>query len=104
MVADITSEIVLKRIREERKRQRISLQTLAKKLGVTGQYVSMMERGITSLKMEDYLKICQALNVNPIKILICDENKKKAETLAEKIYSLSERDFDILVNIIELMQ
>lgn len=80
------------------------MRALAEKLGVTGQYVSMIERGKTSLKMKEYLKICQALNVSPIKILISDENKKKAETLVEKIYSLSERDFDILVNILELMQ
>lgn len=100
----MTSESILKRIREERIKQRISLRALGERLGVSGQYLSMMERGITPLKMEDYLKICQILKVSPATILAKGGDIKKREILAEKIYSLSERDFSIVRNIIELMQ
>ena len=100
----MTSESVLKRIREERIKQGISLRALGEQLGVSGQYLSMMERGITPLKMDDYLKICQILKVSPATILAREGDIKKREILAGKICALSERDFSIIRNIIQLMQ
>lgn len=100
----MTIESVLKRIREERIKQGISLRALGEQLGVSGQYLSMMERGITPLKMEDYLKICQILKVSPATILAQERDIEKREILAGKIYALSERDFSIVRSIIQLMQ
>ena len=46
----MTTEIVLKRIREERIRKGISLRVMAEMLSVSGQYLSMIERGMSPLK------------------------------------------------------
>ena len=100
----MTTEIVLKRIREERIRKGISLRVMAEMLSVSGQYLSMIERGTSPLKMDDYLKICNILQIKPSKILTKREDREQRETLAEKIYELSERDFTILINIVEIMQ
>ena len=100
----MTNEEVLKRIREERRQRGISLRTLGELLGVSGQYVSMVERGKAPLKMEDYLKICEIFDISVIKILMQEAEKEECTTLVEKIYALSERDVKILTNMIELMQ
>jgi transcriptional regulator with XRE-family HTH domain len=100
----MTSEGLLKIIRKERIRQGVSLRELGKKIGVSGQYLSMIERGRSPLKMNDYYKICQALNVSPASMLMKEEDKKERESFAEKLYALSQRDFYIVMKIIELMQ
>ena len=100
----MTNEEVLKRIREERRQRGISLRTLGELLGVSGQYVSMVERGKAPLKVEDYLKICEIFDISVIKILMQEAEKEECTTLVEKIYALSERDVKILMNMIELMQ
>ena len=72
----MTNEEVLKRIREERRQRGISLRTLGELLGVSGQYVSMVERGKAPLKMEDYLKICEIFDISVIKILMQEAEKE----------------------------
>ena len=100
----MTNEEIVRRIREERKKQGVSLRDLGKMLGMSGQYLSMIERGASPLKMEDFFKICQALERNPIIMIREKEDITVCETLAEKICALSNRDFQILTNIIDLMQ
>lgn len=100
----MTNEELLRRIREERQKQGISLRDLGKLLGVSGQYISMIERGKAPLKMEDYLRICEFFDISVIKILMQEAEKEGCATLAEKIYALSERDAKILTNMIEMMQ
>ena len=80
----MTNEEVLKRIREERRQRGISLRTLGELLGVSGQYVSMVERGKAPLKMEDYLKICEIFDISVIKILMQEAEKEECTTLVEK--------------------
>ena len=100
----MTNEELLRRIREERQKQGISLRDLGKLLGVSGQYISMIERGKAPLKMEDFFKICEAFHISFVEILIEEADKIACKTLAEKIYALSERDIKILTNMIEMMQ
>ena len=100
----MTSEILLKQIRQERRRQRISLRDMGRKLGVSGQYISMIERGLAPLKIDDYFKICQFLQISPSLMLVEEEQRKERKTLAEKVDALSERDFQIIMNVIEMMQ
>ena len=52
-------------------------------------------------KMDDYFKICEVLNISPVKLLI--EDNQECETLVEKIYALSERDFRLVATMVELM-
>ena len=95
-------EELLKKIKALRKQQGLSLRDFGACLGVSGQYVSMIERGKAPLKMDDYFKICEVLNISPVKLLI--ENNQECETLVEKICALSERDFKLVVTMIEFMQ
>ena len=56
---------LLQKIKELRRQQGFSLQDFGQMLGVSGQYVSMIERGKAPLKMDDYLLICKMLGVSP---------------------------------------
>lgn len=94
-------EELLKKIKALRKQQGLSLRDFGTCLGVSGQYVSMIERGKAPLKMDDYFKICEVLNISPAKLLI--EDNQECETLVEKIYALSERDFRLVATMVELM-
>lgn len=80
------------------------MRATAKSLGVSGQYLSMIERGFAPLKMEDYLKICKALQVAPIALLISEKEKEERASIIEKIYALPEKEFTILMNIMQLLQ
>ena len=54
--------------------------------------------------MEDYLKICKALQVAPIALLISEKEKEERASIIEKIYALPEKEFTILMNIMQLLQ
>ena len=100
----MTSADVVERIRKERKKKGMSLRAFGEILEVSGQYVSMIERGKAPLRMEDYFKICNALEISPIKLFIQEERKNNVMELEEKLYTLSERDFHIFIKIMELMK
>ena len=95
---------LLQKIKELRRQQGFSLRDFGQMLGVSGQYVSMIERGKAPLKMDDYLLICKMLGVSPAKMLMDEEEKNVCKTLAEKIYALSEKDYAVITSMIELMR
>lgn len=95
-------EIVLKKIHDERVRQKVSLRKVGKVLGISGQQVSAIEKGRSPLKMEYFLLICQILKTHPY-VFFREEYKEKCIALAEKIERLPQRDYWVISNLINLM-
>lgn len=52
-------------IRDYRKSKGVSQMHIAKLTGINNQRLSNIENGVTSLKVEDFCKICKALEVEP---------------------------------------
>lgn len=52
------------RIREIRKKQKLTQEQLAEKLGITLEYVSQIERGAKMPSMQVFIKILEVLNVS----------------------------------------
>ncbi len=81
-----------KRIQEIRKKQKITQETLAEKIGVSTHYYSALERGIYNIKLELLVNILNELNCSADEIF-CDVVKKssntKATKLSEKLEKLS---------------
>ena len=95
-------EFVLKKIHDERVRQKVSLRKVGRVLGITAQQVSAIERGRSPLKMEYFLLICQMLKIHPY-TFFQEKYKEECIALAEKIERLPQRDYWIISNLIMLM-
>ena len=97
-------EELLKRLRETRKKKGISLRKMGEALGVSGQQISFFERGHTALKVKDYLLICDVLKISPRELLDGNVPQGEYQSVAEKLHTLSERDFRIIKDLILLME
>ena len=85
-----------KRIREERKAQKLSLEKLAEKADIGLGYLGEIERGIKMPSLNTFIKLVNALNISA-DALIYDETKSGKEylsgELAEKMHSLSPEQY-----------
>ena len=53
-----------KKVREERRKQRLSQEQLAEKAGLHRTYIGMIERAEKNITLENINKICKALNLS----------------------------------------
>lgn len=58
------------RLKKCRKRAALSQRELAHRAGVSGEFISRMERGITLPAMETFSKMCAALGCGPNELLL----------------------------------
>ncbi len=93
---------VLKKLKEERIAQKISLYSLAKHVGVTAQQLSAIERGLTPLKMPYFLLICDYLSISPSRFFE-EKPSESAISLAKRLEQLQARDYLLIANLITLM-
>lgn len=100
-VRNMDYEQLLKKLKKIRLQKSISLRSLGKKLGVSGQYLSMIERGKVPLKVKDFFLICSILEVLPKDVMV---EKKEYQTVADRIQALPERDFKIIKDLLLLME
>ena len=65
----MTYEQLLNNLKKLRKQRGISLRELEKLVGISATYLSYIENGKNALSMENFLKICDALCIEPNKLL-----------------------------------
>ena len=53
-----------KKVKEERRKQRLSQEQLAEKAGLHRTYIGMIERAEKNITLENIYKICKALDLN----------------------------------------
>lgn len=56
-------------IREERKKQRLTLNELGNRMGISGSLVGQYERGVVNPKYETIMRFAKALNITPRALL-----------------------------------
>jgi len=97
-------ETILKELKKERMKQRISLREIGKKMGVSGQQIHFFESGHTSLKLKDYLTLCDILGVSPRRFIGGEQTFNEEEQLAERLLNLSKRDMEMVYILLEFLE
>ncbi len=62
-------KLVCQNLRDVRKQQRLSQETIAKRSGISVSYVSMLERGMRTPPLETLDSLARALHVSPLYLL-----------------------------------
>ncbi len=96
-------EELSKKLKALRVEKGISAAELARKIGRKKEYVYAFEHGRSELKMNDYLAICEALNISPQALLVGRRKNLACLTVAEQLETLSNRDFTIVKNLLAMM-
>ncbi len=95
-----------KRIREFRKKKKITQEQLAEKLGLTPHYYSSMERGLYNIKLDTLVQIINILGCSADDIF-CDVidtgYKTRASRLSDKLEHLSPEEQAKIFDVVETM-
>ena len=100
----MTYEEVLNKIITARKEAKISQKRMSERLGRSAEYVYLMENQKVPLRMQDYLGICELLQISPAEMLKEEGKSKEQESFHEQVSELSERDRHILKGILLLLR
>lgn len=83
------SKMLATNVKIERKRQGISQEVLAEKLGVSASYISKIERGLITPSLKTLDKLAKKLNVPPYMLLMKEEMQDKTtKQINEKLKKL----------------
>ena len=96
-------EQILKELKKLRREKKISGRQLAEAMGKSKQLIVYLENGSVDLKLKDYLKICEVLEISPCALLVDGKSTAYYKT-AEQLCNLSDRDFLLIKHLISLME
>jgi transcriptional regulator with XRE-family HTH domain len=94
-------ENVGKRIKKLREERNLSKSQFGKMVGVTGQYIGMIEKGTHSISVKLIVKICDATGVSADYILFGVTDSEQEVTTAASLYGLSNEQIQIALDIIK---
>lgn len=66
---DLLNKMAGNEIRKAREKQNLTLEELSKKCGVSKQNIYYYEIGRNRIKLDKYIKICEALDISVVEIL-----------------------------------
>lgn len=89
------------RILERRKMKGYTQEQLAEMMDVSIQMISNLERGNKAIKIENLIKLSGILEVSADYILTGKHADTDKEMLTEKIFSLTDRDYRMIVHLVE---
>ena len=90
-----------KQVKLAREKSRLTQEQLAEQLECTPQYLSDLERGVVGISVALLKRLCVVLGVSSYDILFAEESKNTLETIEEKGRVLSDRQFQLLVEIVD---
>ena len=90
-----------KQVKLAREKSRLTQEQLAEQLECTPQYLSDLERGVVGISVALLKRLCVVLGVSSDNILFAEESKNTLETIEEKGRVLSDRQFQLLVEIVD---
>lgn len=100
---EIRYELIGKWVREYRKKQRLTQQALAEKVGLVPSNISHIERGTTKLSIQSLIRIANALHVSA-ESLLCDNLEHTIQPFQQEIADIiddcSPREIRILAEIL----
>ena len=95
-----------RRIAKERKKNNLTQEQLAEKIGMTGNYISNIENNYSIPSLETLIKICIALDVTPDYLLLgtvySSDNYLEKE-LAHRIKKCGNKERRLVVRFIDWM-
>ena len=94
-------ENVGERIGKLRKERNLSKSEFGKIIGISGQYVGMVEKGANSISAKLIVKICNATGVSADYILFGVIDSEQDVAAAVSLYGLSSEQFQIALDIIK---
>ncbi len=101
---EIDYKEVGRRIARERKKNSLTQEQLAEKIGMSGNYISNIENRYSIPSLETLVKICSALNVTPDYLLlgsVYSSTAYLADTIAKKIEKCNSRERRLIVRFID---
>ena len=96
-------EQILEELKKLRLKKKMSGRTLAEAMGKSKMMISYFESGKVDLRLKDYLKICEVLEISPCALLVDGKSTAYYKT-AEQLCNLSDRDFLLIKHLISLME
>ena len=90
-----------KQVKLAREKSRLTQEQQAEQLECTPQYLSDLERGVVGISVALLKRLCVVLGVSSDDILFAEESKNTLETIEEKGRVLSDRQFQLLVEIVD---
>ena len=94
-------------LREFRKKNKLTQEELAEKLGISLKYISRIENGNNGVKTQTLIRYMNILGITPNTIyasFITDEEAAKNVEISEKIVNLPKDKKEFLNSIIDLIQ
>ena len=89
------------RIRKHRERSRLSQEQLAERIDVSSQTISTAETGKKRLRVENIIKICEALEISPDYLLLGKISPQDLTILSDKLSQLTPGQYRHLEDIID---
>ena len=89
------------RIRKHREKSRLSQEQLAERADVSSQTISTAETGKKRLRVENIIKICEALDISPDYLLLGKISPQDLTILSDKLSQLTPGQYRHLEDIID---
>ena len=89
------------RIRKHREKSRLSQEQLAERADVSSQTISTAETGKKRLRVENIIKICEALEISPDYLLLGKISPQDLPILSDKLSQLTPGQYRHLEDIID---
>jgi len=89
------------RIRKHREKSRLSQEQLAERADVSSQTISTTETGKKRLRVENIIKICEALEISPDYLLLGKISPQDLTILSDKLSQLTPGQYRHLEDIID---
>lgn len=89
------------RVEKLRKERNLSKSQFGKMIGVSGQYVGMIEKGTNSISVKSIVKICDMTGVSADYILFGTITPNQDITVAASLHNLSNEQIQIALDIIK---
>ena len=100
----MTYEKVLENLKKARKQKGVSHRELSRATGISAAYLSLIEKGKNAASLEKFLRICDALYIEPKTLFEENEQDFNEYTItASRLKALSEREFRIVKDLVMLL-
>lgn len=90
-----------KQVKLVREKSKLTQEQLAERLECSPQYISDLERGVVGISVSMLRKLCTVLGISSDSILFAMAPKHTLSVIENKCKGLSERQFKILLEIID---
>lgn len=88
-------------IKYAREKAKLTQEQFAECVDVSPQFVSDLERGVVGISLATLKRVCLALGVSSDQIIFGKQSEKHIGAIEEKCRGLTDRQFSILLEIIE---